>query len=337
MVIADLSLARGISGHEAGVRRLVQLLLPPGVDRVVVDPLGNLLVGQGLAKPGPTILFAAHMDEVGMMVTGFRSDGQLLIRPVGGVDATVIVGKRVLVGQDALVGVIGLARQPGAQAHEKNAPALRYDDLAVDIGARDRAQAERWARLGAMVTFDTAFSENAHTYQGKALDDRVGCFVGLQVLAEPAPSPRWVAFTVQEELGLRGARVLATSLRPDLAIILEGTVANDVPTAGPGQEVSRIGGGAVLSVLDRGTLVAPELRAEIGSVAAGRGLAIQDRRTTGGQNDSAALWPHGVRAAAIAAPCRYIHSPCAITGIPDVEAMRLLAAALSQEAGRLCL
>lgn len=335
MVIADLSLARGISGCEGQVRKLLQSLLPPGVDRVVIDPLGNLLVGQGLAKPGPTVLFAAHMDEVGMMVTGFRSDGHLLIRPVGGVDSTVLPGKPVLVGQDALVGVIGLARHPTAASSADSLAAPRYEDLTVDIGARDAAQAARWVRLGAMVTFHTAFTQGSHTYQGKALDDRVGCFVALQVLAEPAPSPRWVAFTVQEELGLRGARVLATSVRPDLAIILEGTVANDLPTGAPGQQVSHLGGGPVLSVLDRGTLVAPGLRAEIAQVASERGLVVQDRRTTGGQNDSAALWPHGVRAAAIAAPCRYIHSPCAITGIEDVEALRLLAAALSQEAGRL--
>jgi endoglucanase len=335
MVIADLSVARAISGHEGEVRKLLQSLLPPGIDRVVVDPLGNLLVGQGLAKAGPTVLFAAHMDEVGMMVTGFRPDGQLLIRPVGGVDPTVLPGKAVLVGPDSLVGVIGLARQPASRAGDAPA-APRYDDLAVDIGARDAAQAERWVRLGAMVTFHTAFSEGTHCYQGKALDDRVGCFVGLQVLAEPAPTPRWVAFTVQEELGLRGASVLATALRPDLAIILEGTVANDVPTGAVGQQVSALGGGPVLSVLDRGTLVDPALRTAIAQVASGRGLKVQDRRTTGGQNDAAALWPHGVRAAAMAAPCRYIHSPCAITGIQDVEAMRLLAAALSQEAGRLC-
>lgn len=331
MVIEDLSLARGISGQEGNVRRLLQSLLPPGVDRVVIDPLGNLLVGQGLAKSGPTILFAAHMDEVGLMVTGYRSDGQLRIRPVGGLDARLLPGKAVLVGPDGLAGVIGLARQPSGQSHDQPV-APRYDDLTVDIGARDPAQAERWVRLGAMVTFRTPFSHSARSYQGKALDDRVGCFVGLQVLSEPPPTPRWVAFTVQEELGLRGASVLANSLHPDLAIILEGTVANDVPTAEPGREVSRLGGGVVLSVIDRGTVVAPRLLQGIRDLAGQAAIPVQDRRTTGGQNDAAALWPHGIVAAALAAPCRYIHSPCAVTGVADVDAMRRLAELLCHEA-----
>lgn len=331
MVIGDLSLARGVSGQEGEVRRLIHSLLPPGMDRVEVDALGNLLVGRGLGRTGPVLLLAAHMDEVGLMVMGHAPDGRLFVRQSGGVDPRVLPGKRFRVGPDGIPGVMALPPAHLTRGEERHP--LGYRDLRLDIGAQDREQAERWVQVGAMATFDTPFVQGEITYQGKAFDDRMGCFLGLQALAEPVDTPMWVAFTVQEEVGCRGALVAGRAIQPQYAVALEGTVAGDVAGVQPGNEVSRVGGGPVLTVVDRGTVSDRGFSDRIRQLATDQGLPWQDRKTLGGSNDMRSIWPEGAKVASIAMPCRYIHSPSSVTGIDDLENARKLVRTLIASMG----
>lgn len=327
MGLKDLSLLRATPGREEAVRQhLLDTAVPEGAT-VIVDPMGNLLVGRGLKKKGPVLFMAAHMDEVGFLVTSHEADGTLRFRPSGGVDPRVVVGKPVLVGDEPIPGVIGVG--PAHLARGEDLKPFTYDDLWIDIGARDGAEARRLVPPGSMVTFDTPFTEQGRTVQGKAFDDRSGCATAVAALTAEVESPVWVGFTVQEEIGLRGARIAARRIQPDYFVTLEGTVAADVPGSEGGRHVSSVHGGPVLSVVDRSAISDRSFSQAIRRLAADIGVPCQDRRTMGGSNDAAEMWPEGATIASISLPCRYIHSPSAVTGRDDLDNTAKLARAVA--------
>ena len=239
-LLGRLSDAFGPSGREAAVRNLIKAEVEPLVDRLEVDAMGNLITfkaGTG-AEPRLKVMLSAHMDEVGFMITEVDKSGLLKFVPVGGIDARLLLAKRVLVGGDRAGGdrVPGVITGPvpHLQTAESARRVLEIDDLAIDIGAGDEKAANGKVKQGDYGVFATQFrplSEDPAwpTVRGKAFDDRAGCAALIGLLAERYPVDLYGVFTVQEEVGLRGARVAAYRVEPDAAIALEGTICDDLP------------------------------------------------------------------------------------------------------------
>ena len=319
-----LSELYGVSGNEARVRAYLRKEAGPFADEMFVDPVGNLYVHK--RGGGPRVMRAAHMDEVGMIVRDITEAGTLLY-DAGGIDPRVVVSKRVVIGPNDVPGVIG-AKAIHLQSPEERTRALKHTDLYVDIGAKDRADAEKLVGKGDYISFTTKFScFGDGLVKGKALDDRVGCAILLELLRGGYQCDLWAVFTVQEELGLRGAAVTANRVKPDVALILEGTTANDVAETPSHRSVTTVGAGAAISFMDGRTIVPEKMLVTLREAAKREGLPWQMRRGTAGGTDAGAIHRSlaGVVCGGISVPCRYIHSPVSIAAITDIEAAYRLA------------
>lgn len=331
-LLKRLCAARGISGDESAVRALILEEIKPYADSVTVDPLGNILAhkkGRSAAKA--KLLLSAHMDEVGMMVTDITADGFLKFDEVGGIDRRVLPGKRVLVGDSALPGVIGVKPIHLTKGDEENA-ILAMSDLYIDIGAQDREQAERFVTPGDSVTYRSDFFENDTIIRSKAIDDRFGCYILIELLKSDLACDTDFAFVVQEEVGLRGARVAAYTAAPDFALVIETTTAADVPEVDSVKQVCRLGQGAVISVMDRHTIYDKDMIRLAFACAEKTGAAAQYKRAVAGGNDAGVIHQSrgGVRTLAVSLPCRYLHAPNCVADKRDFESMLRLIPALAE-------
>jgi putative aminopeptidase FrvX len=333
VILKQLSEVVGVSGEEDAVRAIIKEAIADHVDEMWVDNLGNLLaIKRGTGEIQLRVLLDAHMDEIGVMITGLESNGTLRFRPVGGIDDRVMLGKAVWVGPKRLPGVIG-----GKPIHllegDEETKVARMKGLRIDIGAADKDAAAKQVKIGDRATFATEFTDLGPTMMGKAFDDRVGCAVVVEVLqGGPYPVDVMSAFTVQEEVGLRGARVAAYRLEPDVAFALEGTSCDDLPKDDDVSPATELGKGPALTVMDRATIADPRLVSFLVSTADAHGIPYQYRRATVGGTDAGAihLSRSGVPTAGVSLPCRYIHSPAAICSKADFEnTVRLMRAALN--------
>jgi putative aminopeptidase FrvX len=319
----------GVAGDEAAVRAAIWDEVGAAVDAGRIDALGNLIVRRG--RGGPRVLLDAHMDEVGLMVQRIDKDGLLRFAAVGGLDPRVLPGTLVQVGPQGVPGVIGW-KPLHLQDDADRKRVVPIKDLAIDIGASSREQAERAVRPGDYAVFATRagrFGEGL--IRGKALDDRVGCAVLATLLHDDYGCEVNGVFAVQEEIGLRGAGVAAHAVAPDLAVALEGTTCADVAGVDPHAQATRLGGGPVLTVMDGGLIADRRVNELLATAAAEAGVAYQWKRTAAGGTDAGRihLTRGGVPSAVVSVPCRYIHAPCAVAAEADMRAaVRLLQAFL---------
>ncbi|MDR1464104.1 MAG: M20/M25/M40 family metallo-hydrolase [Oscillospiraceae bacterium] len=315
----------GVSGQEDAVRDILLSLLPPEAE-TQTDGLGNLIVRKkGAARPKNTVMLCAHMDEVGMLVTYISSDGMLKFSAIG-MDRKAYLGKRVAVGCQALPGVVGVTPvHLLSDDKQKTIPAAHT--LYIDIGAADREAAEALVQPGDAVqlTGDLA-SFGDGCWKGKALDDRMGCLLLLELLQEDLPYDICVVFTVQEEVGLRGAKAAAFSVDPAYAVVVETTTAADLPDISGAERVCRLGGGAVVSFMDKGTIYPFALYRSAMALAAQHGIPVQTKSLVAGGNDAGAIHQSrgGVPTLAISVPCRYLHSPACVAKEADWAAVAAL-------------
>ena len=346
--ILALSSLPGLSGREDAVREAIMARLQGNVESMRVDALGNVLVHKrGKQRAKHRILLDAHLDEVGFMVTDITDEGYLHIAAVGGVAASVCAGRRLTIQgrQGDVTGVSIINPVHLTDAKDKlSVPAV--GELAVDIGARSRDEASAWVDLGAAVLFysdkSNSFTEkNAKNKQilsndketiltGKALDNRVGCAVLCDILCGEVPYDIDAAFTVQEELGLRGAKMAAYAMQPEIAIILETTTAADVPGIAPAKQVCVLGDGVAVSFLDNANLYDRDLYQLTLKTAEEQGIKAQPKRAGSGGNNAGAYAQSagGARTLAISVPCRNLHSPACVCDFADVEEMKKLALAM---------
>ena len=239
--LEELSNLIGVSGDEGRVRRYIKAELAniDGLD-MKTDAMGNLIVHK--AGKGPKVMVAAHMDEVGMIVIGALDNG-LIAYGQRGIDSRVVVSKRVLVGDEMIEGVIG-AKAIHLQTAADRKTVLGHSELFVDIGAKDKDDALKYVKPGDRIGFATKFKRlGEKRVMGKALDDRVGCAILMQLLANDYECDFYGVFTVQEEVGLRGMYAAAYSVAPDVVIVLEGTTAADIAGVEPSRRVCVLGGG----------------------------------------------------------------------------------------------
>lgn len=329
MILNELSDAVGVSGKEDAVRKIILGAIREHVTDIRIDPLGSLTaLKKGTGESPLRVMIAAHMDEVGFMATGVDGDGLIRFTGVGGLDDRILPALRVKVGENQIPGVIVWA--PIHVNRDQNV--VKMKALRIDIGASNKDGAAAQVKAGDRIAFDTKFTEVGETMlRGKAFDDRVGCSLLVDILQDgPYPVDVLAAFTVQEEIGLRGALVAAQTLNPDVGFALEGTTANDIPNplAGPDDEegsnpnpTCRVGAGPVLTFMDRSMIVNPRLLAFLRETAEANGIPYQYKTQLGGGTDGGAIHTAngGRPAAVISMPCRYIHSPIAYLNRNDYD------------------
>ena len=226
--LKKLTMLDGVSGDEKPVRDFIMERIKDRADSWHVDNIGNLIVfskGTGLGKK---VMLAAHMDEVGLLITGINDNGLIKFKTVGGIEPRVLVGKRVRIGKDRVPGVIGY-KPVHLQDSSERKNAVKKSGLTIDIGAKDREQAEESVAVGDTAAFDYDPVEfGDHKLMAKALDNRVGCVMLAELLGGRYPFDLYGRFTVQEEIGLKGAKAASYAVEPDAAIILEGTTCYDL-------------------------------------------------------------------------------------------------------------
>jgi len=317
MLLKMLSELNGASGHEKKVRDFIKSVVAPYVDEIQVDTMGNLYAYKGMTLKGPKVLLAAHMDEVGLMITAITDDGFLKFEPVGGIDPRILVSKPVRIGE-SVNGIIG-TKAIHLQKKTERENALQFKDLYIDIGATSREEASKHVKLGDYAHFVNEYQTLGECATGKALDDRVGCAVLIELLKNDYAFPLIAAFTVQEEVGLRGAKVAAYRTSPDFALVIECTLATDTLGTDEEQWITEIGKGPAISIMDRTTLFAPRLIRFATEVARAKGIPYQFRRGGSGGNDAGQihLTREGIPTLALSVPCRYIHSMTSVISEQD--------------------
>ena len=330
MFLKELSEARGVSGNEKAVRELILNAVKPHSDEQRVDALGNLIClrkARVSAREGQwprVVMLAAHMDEVGLIVTGFNSDGTLRYAVVGGVPGPQLLSKQVLVGENMVPGVIGYRPIHLIPRAERERPP-DMERTAIDIGATNKAGAEKLAALGDYVTFRTSFEVldegGLRTVVGKALDDRVGCAVLVELLQGDYAYDLYATFTAQEEAGLRGAGVAAFRIHPDVALVLEGTVCDDLPKKEDVSPVTELGQGPAITLMDRSVVADQRLVRLLVNTAKRLGIPYQFKRGVAGGTDAGAihLTREGVPSVVVAVPTRYLHTPVSMISLSDFD------------------
>lgn len=324
MYLKELCELNGVSGDEGEVRAFIEDKIRPYADDIHTDNMGNLIAFKKGANH-KKIMLSAHMDEVGFIVSKITDDGYLKFQPVGGIDPRVVVAKKVTVGKDKIPGIIAL-KAIHLQKPDERGKTVPMSSLFIDIGASSKEDAK--ISLGDYVSFSTKYNQTGDKVKAKALDDRVGCSILIDLMKEKNTYDTYFVFGVQEEVGLRGAEVYAYNIKPDIALVLEGTTCSDVYGAKEHEYVTVCGGGAAVSFMDRSSIVSEKYHKWLYNTAKEENIPVQYKRTTMGGNDAGIIHrsKDGILTASLSVPCRYIHSPVSLASVSDIDAVRRLAA-----------
>jgi endoglucanase len=324
-LLEKLSNAFGPSGLEDEVVHILRKELEKCADETQCDKLGNVMFYHEGKKGYPKVMLSAHMDEVGFMVT-YVEDSGFLRFDTWGITNNIMPGQRVVFkGERGFIrGIIG-TKPPHIMTTDEQNKIVPKEDLFIDIGADNVVQANmKGADVGMMGVFDAEFTDLGDGYfRGKALDDRAGCVVLAETFKALQDSPYNVVAvgSVQEELGIRGARTAAWQVEPDIGLALEGTFVADVPGTRPDRVSSKIKGGPVLTIMDRTTFTHPHILKTLIKTAKQKAIPFQFKKVPVGGTDAGAihLTKAGVPSGTVAVPCRYIHGPVSIIHIDDLK------------------
>lgn len=320
-LLERLSNACAVSGDEGEVRKIVLEELRPHTDEMDIDAMGNVLITRrGQGEPRLRVMLAAHMDEVGFMLVQNedKEDGIYRFDIVGGISASCLAGQPVWIGRKHIPGVIGL-KPVHLTTRDEVKTALSIDSLRIDVGPGNSGK----VKVGDRATFATRFDRRGPSLRGKALDDRLGV-ASLIELVKNAPKhiDLLAAFTVQEEVGLRGAKVAAYAFHPDLAFVLDSTPANDLPAWDKSENArynTRLGAGPAIYLADSSTLSDPRLVRHLIDTAESAGIPYQFRQPGGGGTDAGAIHKQhaGIPSISVSTPGRYLHTPISIARLSD--------------------
>ena len=320
MFLKELTELSGVSGCEYEVRNYIKQRLNEIGCEFYIDKLGNV-IAHNKGKKNITIMVAAHMDEVGLIVNHIDSDGFIKFKAVGGIDQRVLNSKIVLVGEKKIPGVIG-SKAVHLMSEEEKGTSVPIDKLYIDIGSSSKSETEKLVQIGDYIIFKSDYVEfGDNLIKAKALDDRAGVSIILELLSMKLDADFYGVFTVMEEVGLRGAETAAYQLEPDLGIVLEGTVCADMPEVEPCDKSTLIGKGAALSLMDGTTVYDIDLVRDIAKIAEEKNIMYQFRKSSSGGNDAGVIHKtkKGSKVVAISVPCRYIHSPVNVASKSDIE------------------
>jgi endoglucanase len=318
-LLEQLCNACAVSGDEGAVRKIVKEQLEPHANDLQVDALGNVLVTRvGTGRNRLKVMIAAHMDEIGFMLTHDEGDGIFRFDTVGGIDSRQLAGKPVWVGASKTPGVIGAKPIHLTTASERK-KTIPVKSLRIDIGSKNKNK----IKVGDRATFATHYKRLGPSVRAKALDDRLGVATLIELVKHAPDNIDLLAvFTVQEEVGLRGSRVAAYALDPDLAFALDCTPAYDLPTwdeVENGRYNTKLGAGPAIYIADRGTLSDPRLIRHLTDIAEDEGIPYQFRQPGGGGTDAAAIHRQrsGIPSISVSVPGRYAHTAAGIARIAD--------------------
>ncbi len=312
----------GVSGAEDKIREFILKEISPYC-KAETDQNGNIICfKKGKKTPLKKVMFDAHIDEVGIIATYITSDGFIKFSTVGGIEVGTMISKSVIF-ENGIKGVVGLKPvHLSTEEERKNFP--KADSLYIDIGASSKEEAESLVPPGTVAVFEskpTLLGEDR--VMARAIDDRAGVAVLINLLKSEAEFDFYATFTVQEEVGTRGAKTAAFTVNPDYAVVLEATTAADLHGAAEDKTVCHLGGGPAISFMDNGTLYSKKLY----ETAINSGICCQTKTLVAGGNNSRAisLSGSGVEVVAVSLPCRYIHSPSCVADLGDLENTLLLA------------
>ena len=318
-MLKDLCLINGTSGDESRVRDYIINQIKDYCE-YEIDALGSVIAyKKGKKTPNKKVCFNAHMDEVGFIITDITDDGYLRFTTVGGIDRRVCLDKVVRINNT--IGVIAdKALHLLSDEERKTAPSL--DKLLIDIGVASKEEAEKLVSIGDFAYFESDFYEFGNGFiKAKALDDRIGCMLLINMIQSELEYDTYFCFNVQEEVGLRGAKCTSFQVQSDISIILEATTASDLDGVTGGERVCVTGQGPVVSFMDRRTIYDRELFNLAMNIAKENGIPVQTKTAVAGGNDAGAIQTSGkgCRVCAISLPCRYIHSASSVVKKADIE------------------
>ena len=320
-LMRELSLAPGVSGSEEEIAKIIERELKDVADTIERDSMGNLIATKKGSKKAPTVMLASHMDEIGLMVRYIDDNGFIKFSCIGGINDQMLMNQTVTihssVGED-IVGVIG-SKPPHVTKPEERNKVVKADDMFIDIGAKDKEDAEKMVRIGDKMTFNALFEEYPNNLiMGKALDNRVGCYVMMEVLKRvDTKATVYGVGTVQEEVGLKGAKTSAFKLNPDLAIALDVTLSGDHPG---------------INASGRGILTQQSVKDLLVNAGDENDIDYQLEVSDGGTTDGTAihLTREGIPTGVLSVPTRYIHTPVSVCSMDDVEStIQLIVAAIN--------
>lgn len=326
MFLKELTRLSGVSGCEYEVRNYIKQQLTNIGCEYYIDKLGNV-IAHNIGKKNIKIMLAAHMDEVGLIVSRVDSDGFIYFQTVGGIDQRTLNSKVVEVGDNKIPGIIG-SKAVHLMSAEERGKSIPIDKLYIDIGSKSKSETEKLVSIGDYVTFKSDYVEYGNNMiKAKALDDRTGCSILLELLAMKLDADFYAVFTVMEEVGLRGAQTASYALEPDLAIVLEGTVCADMPEVSDSEKTTIIGKGAVISIMDSSTIYDIDKVRQLAKLAEENHIPYQFRQSSLGGNDAGAIHKTkaGAKVVAISTPCRYIHSMVSVASKDDLSSVLQLA------------
>lgn len=341
-LIEDLSNAFGVSGFEDEIRNVLKEKIEPFMDEVRTDVLGNLIATTGTGEL--KLMLDAHMDEIGFIIQHIDNEGFLRFAPIGGWDPRILLTHAVTIFTrkgTKVRGVIG-AKPPHLLKEEERKKPIPLDEMFIDIGTFSKEEMdELGVQVGDPATIHYPLEKHRDVVIGKALDDRAGCAVLVQVLEEVANQDLDLTvvanFAIGEEVGLRGARTAAYQINPDIAIALEGTIGADMPGVPAHKRATTLGLGPAISVADRSIIVSPKLVQAIENVAEKEKIPWQYKKPLFGGTDAGAihLMRGGILTGVISVPCRYIHSPLSLMRLDDFENTVRLVNAFTQQVNKL--
>ncbi|NLZ92639.1 MAG: M42 family metallopeptidase [Firmicutes bacterium] len=322
-LLKRLSETYGPSGREEKIAAVIQEELQDYVDEMFTDRMGNLYaIKKG---SGTKVMVAAHMDEIGVIVTYIDENGFLRFSNIGGVSPYIMLGQRVVFA-NGTIGTIGMEKLDDIKK-------LTLDKLYLDIGAKNRAEAAKLVKIGDIATSERELVVAGNRVIGKAMDNRVGCAVLIQAMRELSESPNevYAVFTVQEEVGLRGARTSSYRINPEIGLAVDVTLVGDTPEA-PTMSVE-LGKGAAIKVKDNSVICHPRVKELLAELAEKHQIPYQFEVLTAGGTDAGAihLTREGIPSGVISVPCRYVHTPGEMVDLDDVEsAVKLLKTFLTE-------
>ncbi len=320
--LKELCALHGASGNEHPVKAFIRSKLADRSDAVYEDGIGNLvLLRKGAGKSAKRLMLLAHMDEVGLMVTNIEEDGRLAVMPVGGVDPRVLLGKPVVIGEGEIPGFIGYQ----AIHLQKNTLTVppEWKDIRVEAGFTKKEQAAEKIPIGTYIHFHTEYEEFENRIVAKALDDRGGCSI-LMDLFEDLPAVDYdiyFGFVVQEEVGLRGSGAAAKLVCPDVALVFETTTAGDNPELSPARWSTHLDQGVALSYLQGGYALDSRIFELLVDTASRNRIPYQCKGRTVGGTDATRLAKtmYGIPSGGLNIPGRYIHAPVSMISKSDYQ------------------
>ncbi len=327
--VSKLSNALGPSGFEDRVRKTIVEEIENYVDDLFIDSFGNVITSKGSGRP--YIMLDAHMDEIGFIVRHITERGFLKVAALGGINVLNVIGKEVVLlgSKDDVIGVLGSIPPHLLKKMDTSKSLPSIEDLFIDIGASDKEEVySRGIEEGTPATFAPFFMESDKYIFGKAFDDRLGCSIFIELIKniEVSDGTVYFVFSVQEEVGLRGATVSSNRIKPDLALALEGTIAADIPGMPEEKFVTVLGKGPAIRIMDASMIANRKMVSYLRNIAKENNIPYQLQLSPYSGTDAGRIQfaGEGVPTTVVSVPSRYIHSPISLAYKEDVYNTYLL-------------